>query len=159
MGCWQRLPHVSDGAGGVEEAAERLKCTWVPIVLSPKFGNVGMDCSQELILFRGSKMRGMMGPGWLSLEARASLLGAEPSLPLSCGKQVEWGTGGMFLTALLSMAAEPMGMGAQAGIGCCTPQVISTLTTEPLWFLVKLPRLRFPHCGGLSPDPAAAEPL
>lgn len=143
----------------MEEAAERLKCTWVPIVLSPKFGNVGMDYSWEWICFRGSKMRGMMGPGWLSHQARAPLLGAEPSLPLSCGKQVQWGTGGMFLTALVSVAAEPMGMGAQAGVGCCTPQAIPALTTEPFSFLAKLPGLRFPHCGGLSSDPAAAEPL
>lgn len=69
----------------MEEATERLKCSWVPI---PNFGNVGMDCSWEWVGFRGSKMSGMMGPGWLSHEARASLLGAEPSMPLSCGKQV-----------------------------------------------------------------------
>lgn len=86
---------------------KRLKWKWVPIVLPPSFGNVGMECSWEWIRFWGSKMRGVMGPGWLSHEARASLLGAELSLPLSCGKQVYWRTTGMFLTALVSVAESP----------------------------------------------------
>lgn len=76
-GLLQRLPHVSDGADGVGEAAERLKCSWVPSVLPPKFGNVGMACSWEWICFRDSRMSRMMGHGWLSHEARASLRGEE----------------------------------------------------------------------------------
>lgn len=73
-----------------------------------------------------------MGPGWLSHEARASLLGDELSLPLSCGKQglMETQRDVPHWSGLHGSRAH--GMGAQVGVSCCTPQVICALTTETL---------------------------